>query len=34
VLGLVALALLGIVSGHYLSTRVLKPLLERQQARS
>jgi hypothetical protein len=34
VLGLVALALLGIVSGQYLSTRVLKPLLERQQARS
>jgi uncharacterized membrane protein YfcA len=33
VLGLVALALLGIVSGHYLSTRVLRPLLERQQAR-
>ena len=34
VLGLIALGLLGIVSGHYLSTRVLRPLLERQQARS
>ena len=34
ILGLVALALLGIVSGHYLSTRVLRPLMDRQQARS
>lgn len=33
ILGLIALGLLGIVSGHYLSTRVLRPLLERQQAR-
>ena len=31
VLGIVALGLLGIVSGHYLSTQVLKPMMEKRQ---
>jgi hypothetical protein len=31
VLGIVALGLLGIVSGHYLSTKVLKPIMDRRQ---